>query len=635
MPSAPSRARRWALLAGGACALVLAFVLGPRACRDDRDVPRTIVLLTIDTWRRDYAGFHRPGGAGATGLTPRLDAAALRGVRFSDARTPVPLTLPAHVTMLSGLPPAVTGVRTNAFGRLPDPGERGFALLPETLRAAGWRTGAFVSAEPLAAEHGLDHGFEAYDDASSDVPAGEDVLGARSGDETVNRALAWVRGLGAEPRVFLWVHLFEPHAPYEMLTYAGDVRQGDQVAGRLLDGLAAAGRGEAAVLVTSDHGEMLDELGERTHGHLLADAVLRVPFLLSAPGLSPGERDDPVDLGDVAPTLAALAGVGWSRGESPFAGRDLLAGPAPQDRVRVAESLFAHQRFRWAQVVSSTDASGGTLLDVGEGRAGWLARVPYGDPQAHPTWIQASPSAALLDALAAYKRGEVVGRMLPGTSSGGYGGGTVVQPFLPTNENAALANPYDEAQMRRLEFIDRTRAILKRLRRYPNPRLLAELLPQLEVERAADPHNPDLLFLVGLGAECRYEQLAQEHRDADAAVARAEAEERYGEAFDAGRKDADTLYRWVAVNAPGRVKHCLERLTTMGRGILWDAKLWALKALFHRAVAEAAQKDAPTPQNLADVEEHTAAAKEACAQARNAARNAKERAEVEKACAGL
>src|SRR5690349_10265283 len=101
MPTAPSRARRWALLGGGALALALAFTLGPRACRDGRDGPRTILLLTIDTWRRDHAGFHAPRWPDGPSLTPRLDALARGAVRFADARTPVPLTLPAHVTMLT------------------------------------------------------------------------------------------------------------------------------------------------------------------------------------------------------------------------------------------------------------------------------------------------------------------------------------------------------------------------------------------------------------------------------------------------------------------------------------------------------------------------------------------------------
>src|SRR5262245_3848509 len=136
--------RRWVALA---CLVLLAgaaFVLGQKGCA--KETPRTIVLITIDTLRRDHADFHAPDWPETLGLTPRLSRLAREGVRFADARTPVPLTLPAHATMFSGLPPAATGVRVNAYGRIAGPSERGFPLLAERLKAAGWRTGAFVSA---------------------------------------------------------------------------------------------------------------------------------------------------------------------------------------------------------------------------------------------------------------------------------------------------------------------------------------------------------------------------------------------------------------------------------------------------------------------------------------------------------
>jgi hypothetical protein len=420
----------------------------------------------------------------------------------------------------------------------------------------------------------------------------------------------------------VWVHIFEPHTPYDTLTYAGDVRQADAVAGLLVDGLAGAGRGDAAILVTSDHGEMLDELGERTHGHLLADAVLRVPFLLVAPGLAPGQRDDPVDLGDVAPTLAGLADVAWDRGASPFSGRDLLTGPVPAERVRVAESLYARQRFRWAQVVAATDAHG-TVLDVGEGRAGRLLPVPYGTPQAPPRWDAGTPSTALLDALALYKRGEVADRMKVGAAAGPYHTAGAVEPFLPSNANALLLNPYDEAQMRRLELADRTRGVLKLLLRQPNPRLLSKTTAELEAEIAADPKNPDLRFLAGLAAECRIsEAQVAEASDERLRELSALAEAAYGVAFRAGREDADTLYRWCAVNVPKhdleRHRVCLERLTTEGRlpGVIWNAPLWTLKSHLHDGLGQRAEASA------------------ACAEARKAARTPRERRKVEQACTG-
>ena len=139
-------ARRRSLLLVLVAALAGAgFLLGGRTCRDSvGSRPRTILLLTVDTLRRDALGAYANASPEAPSSTPRMDALARAGLRFLDARTPVPLTLPAHVTMLTGLPPAVTGVRLNAFDRLPGPEQRGFPLLAERLRAEGWRTGAFV-----------------------------------------------------------------------------------------------------------------------------------------------------------------------------------------------------------------------------------------------------------------------------------------------------------------------------------------------------------------------------------------------------------------------------------------------------------------------------------------------------------
>ncbi len=306
----------WLVLAAGIATLLLFAVPWSRMTRHG---PATIVLVTVDTLRRDRVSTYAPEGATVRVVTPNFDAIAGAGVVFEDARTPVPLTLPGHAVMLTGLPPAVLGIRVNAHGRLPAPEGRDYALLTERLRDAGWRTGAFVSAEPLVAAYGLDQGFDVYDDEGLEAADGGGLaFRERPGEETVGRALAYLDGLEATDRVFLWVHLFEPHAPYAPdapatvppeARYDLDVLKADAIVGRLVAGLEARGRGDAALLLTADHGEALGELGERTHGLLLGDAVCRVPFLLRAPGLAPGRRSDPVDLADVAPTLAGLAGL--------------------------------------------------------------------------------------------------------------------------------------------------------------------------------------------------------------------------------------------------------------------------------------------------------------------------------------
>ena len=234
-------------------AVLLALLVGLALWRpwatDERagGAARTILLLTIDTLRRDRVGVYGRNAHTRGPLTPRMDALAAEGLRFDDARTPVPLTLPGHTTMLAGLPPAATGVRLNAYGRLPDPETRGYPLLAERLQEAGWRTGAFVSAAPLLALYGLDQGFDLYDDAGLDEAPPSRSYTERAGEETVERALAWIRGHADDDALFVWVHLFEPHAPYAPelpvttpieVRYDADVAHADRSVGRLLDGLS-------------------------------------------------------------------------------------------------------------------------------------------------------------------------------------------------------------------------------------------------------------------------------------------------------------------------------------------------------------------------------------------------------------
>lgn len=626
------RLHRGAAYAGAALLLVLGFVLGPRACRRGGDAPRTLVLLTIDTWRADHAGFLLPGWPDGPSRTPHLDGPARAALRFEDARSPVPLTLPAHTTMLTGLPPAATGVWVNAYGRLPTADARGFPLLAERLSAEGWRTGAFVSAETLARTHGLDQGFEVYDDERDEAgPALPGSVRERAGAATVARARAWLATLPRDAHAFLWVHLFEPHGPYGPRGYAGDVEDADAAAGLLLDALAAVDRADAALLVTSDHGEMLGDLREPTHGHLLGDAVLHVPLLLRVPGRAAALRRDPVDLADVAPTLAALAGVDWPAAGVPFAGQDLLAGEAPPDRVRVAETRHAQQRFRWAQIVAATDA-GGTLVDVGQDRVGWLPRARPGEVQATLERRRAAPPQALVDAIGAYKRADQPQRNLTGATSGGYGAPNAAAPFFSPEANGLLPDPYEVIE--RAEALDQARwsllFLITAMSADPpqgQPRVLAEREATARHLVAIDPGNPEAHFVLGLAGEARAIQAERGATPPDpqaaealrtlAADARAEAEAEIGRAFALGRADAATLYRWCGVNRQGRERVCLERLLREGRAptVTWDASLWVRAAELHRALGEEAQ------------------ALEACRKAREAARDAKEKAIVERRCA--
>jgi arylsulfatase A-like enzyme/Flp pilus assembly protein TadD len=292
---------------------------------------------------------------------PAVDALAARGVQFTQARATAPLTLPSHVSILTGALPPAHGVRENGIHM--------FAGTPRSiareLKEAGYRTAAFVGAYVLDRRFGLADGFDHYDDQIARDPQAVLRLEAeRPANEVVDRTLAWFAqsqdGASTEPAqsnpVFIWVHLYDPHAPYRG-SYDDDVRFADREVGRLLEKLRGAGL-DPVVVVVGDHGESLGEHGERTHGMLLHEAAVRVPFVIAGPGIAVARRDQPVSLIDVAPTLLAVAG----RTSKETAGRDLL-GADRSDREIYAETeyprvagwspVYALLQDRWKLILSS------------------------------------------------------------------------------------------------------------------------------------------------------------------------------------------------------------------------------------------------------------------------------------------
>ncbi|HYO13713.1 MAG TPA: sulfatase-like hydrolase/transferase [Thermoanaerobaculia bacterium] len=307
-----------------------------------------LLLVTLDTVRADRLGCY--GYAAAE--TPGLDRLAAGGLRFARASSPAPLTLPSHASLLSGLLPPHHGLRNNGAGSYPE----GTATLATLLAEAGYRTGAFVGAFVLDRRFGLARGFEVYDDEIERAPGAGVVLEAeRPGRQVVERALAW---LGREdPRpFFLWVHLYDAHAPYEPppaqrarhpgRPYDGEIAAVDEAVGRLLAELDRRGLGDRTVVaVAADHGEGLGEHGEQTHGLLLYETTLRVPLLLRVPGVPARVVETPVSLVDLAPTLAGLLGRTLpAPAAGTLDGRDLSAALRAGQEPAPAE-LYAETRY--------------------------------------------------------------------------------------------------------------------------------------------------------------------------------------------------------------------------------------------------------------------------------------------------
>jgi arylsulfatase A-like enzyme/Tfp pilus assembly protein PilF len=344
-------------LARRGCGAALLLVLGLAACGRGADPvrgPQRFVLVTIDTLRADHIGCY--GDAKAT--TPTLDALAARGVRFETAISPAPLTLPSHATLLTALDPPEHGVRSNGHYRLPE----GLPTLAERMREAGFGSAAFVSAFVLDRRFGLARGFDHYDDRVGVQDLDEGVA-SRPADQTVDAVLAWLEG--APERFFLWVHFYDPHAPYVApeayqarqlgRPYDAEITFADAELGRLLAALDERFGPEGTVaIVTSDHGESLGEHGEPTHAFTLYEATQRIPLLMAGAGLPVGVvvSQGLARLADVAPSVLELAGL---PGFEPAAGRSLLplarGEPEPEPRLAWIETLATQLDFGWSPLL--------------------------------------------------------------------------------------------------------------------------------------------------------------------------------------------------------------------------------------------------------------------------------------------
>lgn len=246
-------------------------------------LPRVIALITVDTWRADHFNPDH---------SPSLWTLAKDGERYTEAWSPIGLTTPAHVTMMTGLAPWEHGVEGN--------NHHGYTLakdipvVPE--RYPDWAKGAFVSAYPAGPAGGLARGWDVFDGPKS---------GERPGSDTVARALAW---LPTDKPALMWVHVYEPHGPYvgvgrtERERYAEEVARADEALAPLIVALRER---DALIVLTADHGEVLDEdRCSYQHERSISPHVLRVPLVRTGPGIAPAVIGRTVGLSDI-PTLLA------------------------------------------------------------------------------------------------------------------------------------------------------------------------------------------------------------------------------------------------------------------------------------------------------------------------------------------
>jgi len=327
-----------------------------------------VLLITLDTVRADHLGCYGYTRA----ATPAIDALASRAVRFDEALTPVPITLPSHATMLTGLLPPQHRVRLNGVHRL-DPS---YTTLAEVLGAEGYVSGAFVSASVLDHSRGLDQGFSVYDD---DLGTGALEGGAGSAERPAARvtdaALAWLeKVVPLDSPFFAWIHYFDAHDPYTPpppfdetfrdAPYDGEIAAVDRELARVLAFLDENGlRDRTLIVLTADHGEGLGQHGERTHAHLIYRSTMHVPLLVAPGSLLTGARrvsDRAVSTADLFPTILDLLGVAAPAapsieggGEHAFASVSLLeesSRTVPVTRAVYLETLWPHLMHGWAPI---------------------------------------------------------------------------------------------------------------------------------------------------------------------------------------------------------------------------------------------------------------------------------------------
>jgi len=337
-----------------AAALGTALASTLPGCRPKQEPNRpNVLLITLDTTRADRIGCY--GYAGAE--TPALDALAAGGLRFEQAFTHVPLTLPSHACILTGLLPPEHGLRDNGRGKL----GATTTTIAEIFRKHGYRTAAFVASFVLDKRFGLARGFEVYDDRMSPPAAGDNVFEQENRAGVVaDRALAWLEQNAGGP-FFCWVHFFDPHEPYDPPEpyrtrladrYDGEIAYMDAQVKRLLDFLDRRGlRKNTLVIAVGDHGESFGEHKEFGHGMFVYAATMHVPLILRLPGRIPtGTSRRITGLADIAPTILAL--LGW-RKPTGMNGEDMLED-SRADRACYGESEYTFHSHGWAPLFSLT-----------------------------------------------------------------------------------------------------------------------------------------------------------------------------------------------------------------------------------------------------------------------------------------
>lgn len=315
---------------------------------DQQPAKRNVLLITLDTTRVDRLGSYGYSSA----QTPNLDALAHSGTRFNTAMTHVPLTRPSHASILTGTLPFHHGIWSNGPYRL----EPKSVTLAESFKAAGYKTGAVISSHVLTRSFGFTQGFDYFDDSLQDL-SGADPEKVAS--QVVKIADRWI-GQEIQPPFFLWLHFYDPHFPwtppepfhshFANSLYDGEIAYMDDAIGKILNKLKTLGwMNDTLIVAVGDHGEGLGDHQEPTHGYLIYDSTMRVPLIMSGPGVPKNKVvDSQVSLTDLDPTIAEACGIkNDTKPDGKSFWKYLSSGTIPPSPA-LLENRTIHYQFGWA-----------------------------------------------------------------------------------------------------------------------------------------------------------------------------------------------------------------------------------------------------------------------------------------------
>lgn len=273
-----------------------------------------LILITIDTLRADRLGCY----GYAEAHTPNLDALAQQGILCTKVYAQSPLTFPSHATLLTGTSPIFHGIRDNGGYRL----KSNIPTLATTLYNAGYQTSAVVSSATLSRNKGLDTGFQTYDDVSNITNNAWDFEHTLLAERTAENSLLlahkrWQELEATGQPYFLWIHLYDPHAPYSPPSpyrekfadnlYQGEIAYTDDCLGKFLSNLDNK---RSLLVITADHGEGLGEHGELSHGYFLYNSTLHIPLIFSGNGIPANQTFDyTIRSMDIMPTILSLLNI--------------------------------------------------------------------------------------------------------------------------------------------------------------------------------------------------------------------------------------------------------------------------------------------------------------------------------------